>query len=697
MYTPSDQRRFGLVVTADDILAQFPTAVSHQEFVRPVLKAIPNKQEILKKISLPLGLIVNNFAPKTKKRQSVPLLKVFDSKGLRCKICAGYLNPFVTYIGNGRQWRCNFCHALNNVPDNALSSIDPMTGLLNDICSRPELTYGTIDIQYDQSLFKSRPQALSYCFIIDTSHFALKNGLLKTITQSISDSLDEILQRQLALNKPIKRNNGFERVRDRLAGTNVSIITYNKENVTVYELKDDILVAVKGSKTKIKNKNKKMNKNRNKKIGKQLSNQENDMKNDINELNSKEEEDNEDDDDSDLNIELEDEEEDQEEEDDEDEEDNDEDDNDQIKQKKNKQDKEKQNNDSNQSDNSSDSSNTSDEGGDQKGKQNDSNKDKDNFNNKKDIENNNQKDKDNSNKQVFTGFALEPLSDTDSTPKKHLLQQTGQYQMQSSPLGTLNKVPKLNLPLQKIPQLNIPKLDQQKLDQEKLDQQNLDQQQQQQQQQKQYYQQAASHPRCYVFPESGPKIQFPTVVFRFVYPLWRSKETIRKLLTEIIPNEAEKDYQIKKERRRIEKMKSKQINGLNQLNDGMNIKQGLDDDYDDEDEDVLQNGSALGQAIFVAQEIMQFFPTSINIFTSTRPIDEKERLKDRANEGKADKQGSNVIEKECQLLDCANQIYKEIASKMYEKSHCTNIFAFPPYSAASQFSYQQGYLDLSSL
>ncbi|KAA6380507.1 MAG: hypothetical protein EZS28_023966, partial [Streblomastix strix] len=197
--------------------------------------------------------------------------------------------------------------------------------------------------------------------------------------------------------------------------------------------------------------------------------------------------------------------------------------------------------------------------------------------------------------------------------------------------------------------------------------------------------------------ESGPKIQFPTVVFRFVYPLWRSKETIKKLLTEIIPNEAEKDYQIKKERRRIEKMKIKQINGLNQLNDGMNIKQGLVDDYEDEDEDVMQNGSALGQAIFVAQEIMQFFPTSINIFTSTRPIDEKERLKDRANEGKGEKQGSNVIEKECQLLDCANQIYKEIASKMYEKSHCTNIFAFPPYSAASQFSYQQGYLDLSSL
>ncbi|KAH8073690.1 hypothetical protein JL721_2999 [Aureococcus anophagefferens] len=71
----------------------------------------------------------------------------FGSTGIvRCKKCRAYVNPFVSWVNNGRQWRCNVCGFVNDVPNSYFCQLDPETGERRDKQQRPELCKGSVEL-----------------------------------------------------------------------------------------------------------------------------------------------------------------------------------------------------------------------------------------------------------------------------------------------------------------------------------------------------------------------------------------------------------------------------------------------------------------------------------------------------------------------------------------------------------------------
>ena len=94
-------------------------------FMRLTVGKIANSGALAQKTRLPLGVIVQPMALDTV--HDVPPVDVvnFGACGIiRCKKCRTYINPFVTWLNNGRQWRCNVCGYANEVPNSYFCHLD---------------------------------------------------------------------------------------------------------------------------------------------------------------------------------------------------------------------------------------------------------------------------------------------------------------------------------------------------------------------------------------------------------------------------------------------------------------------------------------------------------------------------------------------------------------------------------------------
>jgi protein transport protein SEC24 len=64
---------------------------------------------------------------------------------VRCKRCRTYFNPFVSWVNNGRQWRCNICGFVNECPSDYSSDLDA-DGQRRDKSQRPGLSKGNVEL-----------------------------------------------------------------------------------------------------------------------------------------------------------------------------------------------------------------------------------------------------------------------------------------------------------------------------------------------------------------------------------------------------------------------------------------------------------------------------------------------------------------------------------------------------------------------
>lgn len=64
---------------------------------------------------------------------------------MRCKRCRTYINPYVSWLGNGRQWRCNVCGMVNDVPTAYFCHLD-QDGHRTDKADRPELSQASVEL-----------------------------------------------------------------------------------------------------------------------------------------------------------------------------------------------------------------------------------------------------------------------------------------------------------------------------------------------------------------------------------------------------------------------------------------------------------------------------------------------------------------------------------------------------------------------
>lgn len=114
----------------------------------------------------------------------------FGATGIvRCKRCRTYINPFVSWMDNGRRWRCNICGMLNDVPSTYFSHLDS-NGQRRDRESRPELSKCSVEFVAPGDYMVRPPQPPAYLFCIDVSAASSQSGMLASCAAAIRDALD---------------------------------------------------------------------------------------------------------------------------------------------------------------------------------------------------------------------------------------------------------------------------------------------------------------------------------------------------------------------------------------------------------------------------------------------------------------------------------------------------------------------------
>ena len=166
---------------------------SSPDFFKTTYSVLPKSTNLKKQIKLPFAF---NFSPFSKySQQSIPLLDYSQSYDIpRCqnKKCQTFLNPFVEFINNATEWKCNICKSINKVDDYYYSPADEY-GKREDQETKPELNSGTYEfISYKESLLKEGLSIIShnYYFLIDVSLNAINSGFTQCVLESIKDCIN---------------------------------------------------------------------------------------------------------------------------------------------------------------------------------------------------------------------------------------------------------------------------------------------------------------------------------------------------------------------------------------------------------------------------------------------------------------------------------------------------------------------------
>ena len=159
--------------------------------MRCSVKTLPSTAQVASASKLPLGVVCQPMALDS--QQDAPLDVVnFGSTGIvRCKKCRAYVNPFVAWVNNGRQWRCNVCGFSNDVPNSYFCQLDER-GRRRDRDQRPELSKGSVELVAPGEYMVRPPQPPVYVFAIDVSAPSVASGLVNVAASTIKKCLDQL-------------------------------------------------------------------------------------------------------------------------------------------------------------------------------------------------------------------------------------------------------------------------------------------------------------------------------------------------------------------------------------------------------------------------------------------------------------------------------------------------------------------------
>ena len=117
---------------------------------------------------------------------------------IRCTHCKAYMNPFMRFTANGRNFICNICGHGNTTPDSYYCHLGP-NGLRRDAEERPELCKGSVEFAATREYMIRPPMPFSHMFMVDASASAVASGALSTACSCISLALDAISPSHKAL------------------------------------------------------------------------------------------------------------------------------------------------------------------------------------------------------------------------------------------------------------------------------------------------------------------------------------------------------------------------------------------------------------------------------------------------------------------------------------------------------------------
>ncbi|CAE7651933.1 unnamed protein product, partial [Symbiodinium microadriaticum] len=161
-------------------------------FLRSSVSKIVASQSLATKSRVPLGIVCRPMAGDVGIENDQVEVVDFGTTGIvRCKRCRTYINPFVSWVDNGRRWRCNICGMLNDVPTSYFSHLD-QNGQRRDKDQRPELSRCSVEFIAPGDYMVRPPQPPVYFFVIDVTSGAGSSGMLSHVVSSIRRSLDNL-------------------------------------------------------------------------------------------------------------------------------------------------------------------------------------------------------------------------------------------------------------------------------------------------------------------------------------------------------------------------------------------------------------------------------------------------------------------------------------------------------------------------
>ena len=128
----------------------------------------------------------------------IPVVKPGPAGVVRCKECKAYINGYVMWTDQGRQWKCNICLA-----DNPVSSayFSPLTqeGRRQDWEERDELRFASYELHAPKDYMVRPPVPPLVCLCIDVSQQAQQRGMLRDICATLTPLLDAMALHPKAL------------------------------------------------------------------------------------------------------------------------------------------------------------------------------------------------------------------------------------------------------------------------------------------------------------------------------------------------------------------------------------------------------------------------------------------------------------------------------------------------------------------
>eukprot|EP00548_Thalassiothrix_antarctica_P010698 CAMPEP_0194158908 /NCGR_PEP_ID=MMETSP0152-20130528/77537_1 /TAXON_ID=1049557 /ORGANISM="Thalassiothrix antarctica, Strain L6-D1" /LENGTH=1308 /DNA_ID=CAMNT_0038868423 /DNA_START=117 /DNA_END=4043 /DNA_ORIENTATION=- len=159
--------------------------------LRFTAKVIPSSPNMVKASKVPLGGVVRPLAPAISEDEEVDTVQPGNAGIIRCRKCRTYINAFVSWVENGRRWRCNICNSLNECPSTYFCHLDE-NGFRRDKDQRPELSKGVVEFIAPAEYMVRPPQEPTYFFVIDVSETAVRSGMLHNAAAAIKRSLDDL-------------------------------------------------------------------------------------------------------------------------------------------------------------------------------------------------------------------------------------------------------------------------------------------------------------------------------------------------------------------------------------------------------------------------------------------------------------------------------------------------------------------------
>jgi protein transport protein SEC24 len=152
---------------------------------------IPGTPNLMSTSKVPVGGVIRPLAPAVSEDEDVDTVQPGNAGIIRCKRCRTYINAFVTWVENGRRWRCNICAQLNECPSTYFCHLDE-NGERRDKEQRPELSKGVVEFIAPAEYMVRPPQEPTYFFVIDVSATAVRSGMLHSVAEAIRRSLDDL-------------------------------------------------------------------------------------------------------------------------------------------------------------------------------------------------------------------------------------------------------------------------------------------------------------------------------------------------------------------------------------------------------------------------------------------------------------------------------------------------------------------------